>query len=390
MKTVIFDPFSGASGDMIMGGLLDLGAKEGAIKSAMENINVKVDIERTERLGIGATKINVTYTDDEKKSYDEVVNIIERSGLKDDIINDAIHILKKITNAEANVHDTHILHEIGSLDLIADIIGSCVAFHDLGLKGYDVRSTYVSLGGGFVETEEGRLPVPAPATVQILMNSVLVSQGGPVPKELLTPTGAAILSHFVKSCDRFLPQMRIERVGYGAGSRELEIPNVLRMIIGELDDSLILEEIGVLETNVDDVTGEIMGNLIEELMEMGAKDVCIIPAMRKKGRSGYIIQAIAPGHLLRKIAMKMIEETGSLGVRVSPIKHRLIAQREIERVSIDIGGAKREIRVKIAKDMEGRILNIAAEFEDAKKVAREFKIPLKTVMRMAEEVAWRR
>lgn len=181
--------------------------------------------------------------------------------------------------------------------------------------------------------------------------------------------------------------MKTECIGYGAGSNDLFIPNVLRIIAGEIDDAFISDRIEMLETNVDDVTGQVLGNLIDELLSAGAKDVSIIPATMKKGRSGHIIQIIAKSEDSGKLARKIIEETGSLGVRIIPVKHRLIAQREMGKVDITVNNRIFPIAVKIARDMQGVLLSISAEFEDCKKTARESGVPVRDVIRIAEEKA---
>ncbi len=206
---------------------------------------------------------------------------------------------------------------------------------------------------------------------------------------MLTPTGAAILAHFVQKCSTFFPEIAVKKIGYGAGSKELEMPNALRIVVGEMD-ALIHDSIEVLETNVDDVTGEILGNLLEELMKLGAKDVAIIPATMKKGRSGHIIQIIAKPADVSVLARKVIEETGSLGVRIMPVRHRLIAKRKMASVAIEIAGKKHKADVKIATDSNGKLMNISAEFEDCKRIANENGIPVKEVIRRVEEVAWSR
>jgi uncharacterized protein (TIGR00299 family) protein len=217
---------------------------------------------------------------------------------------------------------------------------------------------------------------------------ILVWKPGPVEGELLTPTGAALLAHFVNekgACSGMIAK----RTGYGAGSMDSAVPNVLRVIEGEIDDSLISESIEVLETNVDDVTGHVLGNLIDELLAAGARDVSIIPATMKKGRSGSIIQVIAKPEDSEVMARKMIEETGSIGIRIIPVKHRLIAQREMCKVNVAINGKVFVVAVKIARDLRGVLLNISAEFEDCKKAARESGVPVKDVIRRAEEEARR-
>ena len=394
MKAVVFDPFSGVSSDMIVASLVDLGANKNVVKEAMTSIgDVDVNISKVSKLGISATKVNVTNTNDHEVKYTNIIEVIKASGLKDAVIYDSIAIFERIADAEQKVHETPKgrlrFHEVGSAHAIADVIGACAAFHDLDFDKCEIHSTPVCVGGGFFNNSlgKGKLPVPAPATIEILRKSCLIYKGGPVTQELINPTGAAILAHFVNECNIFFPHVVVKRVGYGAGSRDLEIPNVLRTVIGETGEMLISDRIDVLETNVDDVTGKVLGNLIEELMSSGARDVAITPATMKKGRSGHIIQVIAQPADTGRLTRKIIQETGSLGIRVMPMK-RLITERKMNPTMIDISGERREVRVKIATDTRGSILNVSAEFEDCKKVAEELGVPVKEVIRKAEGVAW--
>jgi uncharacterized protein (TIGR00299 family) protein len=394
MKALVFEPFSGASGDMIIGSLLDLGANESKIADAISVFHLELEVKEVEKRGIVAKK--VTFISERGKSaesarkvqsYKDIVRRIENSGLSNEIIQNSLSVFEMIANAEAKVHgaqkESLTFHEIGALDTIGDLVGSVIAVLDIHPD--IIISTPISVGSGFVDTEHGILPVPAPATVEILKDSSLLYQGGPFASasELLTPTGAAILAHFVHRSDPFLPQMRIEKTGYGAGSKDLPLPNVLRVSLGEIGD-LFRDDVEVLETNVDNVTGEVLGNLIEVLMTEGAKDVTIVPALMKKGRTGYIIKVITASPDASRIAYRIMEETGSLGVRVMQVKHRFVADREEKKVKVRIKGVEKEIGVKIGKDARGHVLNVAAEFEDVKRVAKELKMPLKEVTKIVE------
>jgi uncharacterized protein (TIGR00299 family) protein len=294
-----------------------------------------------------------------------------------------------MAEAEASVHGQSDLeklhfHEVGQSDALADVIGSSAAIHSLGCDS--IYCTPISVGSGTIECAHGTLPVPAPATLEILRKGKLYFRGGGANKELLTPTGAAILSHFAKPVETF-PQGKAIAIGYGAGDADLQGPNVLQGVLIEPDSYLIPDIIEVLETNADDVSGEVLGNLFEELLSMGARDVAIIPATMKKGRPAHIIKVIAKPEDSAKLARKIIVETGSLGVRVMPARHRLMAARNIERIRIELEGQEFETAVKVARDSEGVLLNISAEFEDCKKIAKISGIPVKEVMRRAEEAA---
>lgn len=391
MKAILFDPFSGASGDMTIAALIDLGANAEKVRKAMElAADVDVDISKTNKKGISAHAVNVSTRKEGSLGFSEILDRINSLDLQHNIISDAVSVFNILGKAEATVHGVAIeklhFHELGQEDAIADIIGACTAFHDLGLKKHRIYCTPISAGAGFIEFSHGKFPVPSPAALEILKEYSLPWKTGPVEWELLTPTGAALLAHFVNEKGA-CPPMKTERIGYGAGSRDLFIPNVLRIISGEIDDALIQDRIEMLETNVDDVTGQVLGNLIEELLGRGALDVCVIPATMKKGRSGHIIQVITKPEDSALLSRKIMEETGSLGIRIIPVKHRLIAEREINEVELMIDGRKFTVAVKIARDLRGVLLNISAEFDDCKKAAQKSGIPVRDVIRLAEEKA---
>ncbi len=391
MKAILFDPFSGASGDMTTACLIDLGADAGKVKEAMETAaDVEVEVTRTTKKGIAATAVNVSTKKDGSLKLSEIIKRISSLSLPEEVISDAVSVFNILGRAESKVHGVPLeklhFHELGQEDAIADIVGACTAFHDLGLKDHRIYCTPISVGEGFIEFSHGKFPVPAPAALEILKEYSLPWKPGPVEGELLTPTGAALLAHFVNEKST-CPVMTAKRIGYGAGSMDSAVPNVLRVIEGEIDEALISDSIEMLETNVDDVTGQVLGNLIDELLAAGARDVSIIPATMKKGRSGSIIQVIAKPEDSDALARKMIEETGSLGIRIIPVKHRLIAQREMDKVEIKLNGRVFTIVVKIARDLRGVLLNISAEFEDCKKAASLSGVPVKDVIRKAEEEA---
>jgi len=303
----------------------------------------------------------------------------------------ALDIFLKMAEAEATVHGQHDLenlhfHEVGQNDALADVIGSSAAIHALNCDS--VYCMPINVGSETIECVHGALPVPAPATLELLKRGKLYFRGGAEKKELLTPTGAAILAHFARPVETF-PQGRVISTGYGAGDSELAGPNVLQGVLFELDSCLISDIIEVLETNADDVSGEVLGNLFEELLSMGAMDVAILPATMKKGRPAHVIKVIAKPEDTGKLARKIIIETGSLGVRVIPSRHRLMASRQIESVNFEVEGQVYEAAVKIARDSEGILLNISAEFEDCKKIAKTSGVPVKEVIRKVEEAARR-
>jgi len=391
MKTLVFNPFSGAAGDMILACALDLGADRQAVKELVEaSAPVSMDIREVVKKGIKALDVRISVPEKEHiRTYPEIVDLVKAAKLPSKVEASALDIFLKMAEAEAAVHGQPDLeklhfHEVGQSDALADVIGSSAALHSLSCDS--VYCTPISVGSGTIECAHGTLPVPAPATLEILRRGKLYFRGGGANKELLTPTGAAILSHFAKSVETF-PQGKAIAIGYGAGDADLPGPNVLQGVLLEPDSHLIPDIIEVLETNADDVSGEVLGNLFEELLSMGARDVAIIPATMKKGRPAHIIKVIAKPEDSVKLARKIIVETGSLGVRVMPARHRLMAARNIERIKIELEGQEFETAVKVARDSEGVLLNISAEFEDCKKIAKASGIPVREVMHRAEEVA---
>ena len=393
MKSLVFNPFSGAAGDMILGCALDLGADRKTVKELIEtSVDVSVDIREVVKKGIKALDVRIDVPEKEPvRTYPEILDVVKAAKLPLNVEASALDIFLKLAEAEASVHGHPDLeklhfHEVGQSDALADIIGSSAAIHSLNCDS--VYCTPINVGSGTIECAHGVLPVPAPATLELLKRGKFYFRGGTEQKELLTPTGAAILAHFAKPLETF-PQGRVISIGYGAGDSNLAGPNVLQGVLSELDSCLIPDIIEVLETNADDVSGEILGNLFEELLAMGARDVAILPATMKKGRPAHVIKVIAKPEDTAKLARKIIIETGSLGVRVIPTRHRLMAARRIESVKFEVEGHVYEVAVKIARDSEGILLNISAEFEDCKKIAKMSGIPVKEVMRRAEEAARR-
>ncbi|RZN38033.1 MAG: nickel pincer cofactor biosynthesis protein LarC [Methanosarcinales archaeon] len=414
MTSLIFDPFMGASGDMIIAALIDLGADQAHIKETMESAApVTVKISRTMKNGIAATSVSVTPENSVTHTYPEILADIRASELPDHIIDDVTAVFNRMASAESTVHnvskDQLHFHEIGQADAIADVVGASAAIHNLAPDAIFCRP--IVTGTGYVKTAHGTLPVPAPATLEILCGSRLLWSYGDIKHELLTPTGAAILAHLTCS-DPNIPNHNQDpdhnpttpmntvpgadcsatRAGYGAGKADLKIPNVLRAILCENkhnDAGLLRDNITVLETSVDDVTGEVLGSLIEELIAMGAHDAIMIPATMKKGRSGQLIQVITKSSDSARVARRIIEETGSLGVRITPTRHRLIANRRITPINIEIGGNTYAATIKIATDNSGDVLNISAEFDDAKRIARLTGVPVREVMRRIVDHAWK-
>jgi pyridinium-3,5-bisthiocarboxylic acid mononucleotide nickel chelatase len=390
MKALLFDPFAGASGDMTIGCLLDLGADPSLVKAAIDSLGCRLEILKEKKSHIQATRAKVI-SDQRFHSLSEAISLLQDACLEPAAKEHALCIMNTLASAESKVHgvskEEAAFHEIGALDALADIAGSCAALCSLDVDR--VFSLPISAGGGYVQSAHGLLPVPGPAALEILRSNRIPWRGGPIEQELLTPTGAAIFAHIV---DEFLdsnPCIRAERVGYGAGSKDLPLPNALRAVMGDiLHQHLTPDRVVQLETNVDDVTGEVLGNLIDILLDAGALDASVSPAIMKKGRPGNTITVIARQDDIERLSRLIMQQTGSLGIRIFPSLHRYIAEREVKLVTVKINGSFYQASAKVSR-LDDTIINIKPEFEDSKKIALKTGLPLKTVIRKVEEEGWR-
>jgi hypothetical protein len=402
MRVLLFNPSSGASGDMIIACLLDLGADPDAVRAAVESVGCSLEITRDEKHHIGAARVKVQAGGKRYKTLAEARSILAGSSLPPPALDRALRIIDILASAEGRVHgvarEEARFHEIGALDALADIAGSSAGLSCLGVD--KVILLPISVGSGTVIAAHGRLPVPAPATLEVLLKSGLLWKGGPVEGELLTPTGAAILAEFADEVASEYPLIRVEAIGYGSGTKDLAIPNLLRGVVGELvaDESARSghpsshahpdhDRVVQLETNVDDVTGEVLGNLLDILMDEGALDVSIVPALMKKGRPANIVKVIARKEDIDRLARIVMRETGSLGIRVFPSLHRFVARREERTIEVEIGERTFSVRMKVSLLGDEKI-QIKAEHDDCRRIASEVGLPLREVSRRAEERAW--
>jgi len=323
------------------------------------------------------------------RTYAEVVDLVAEMGLPGEVESDALAVFELLGEAEASVHgtdidDTH-FHEVGADDAIADVVGVALLVDDLGVER--VVTTALSAGGGEVSMSHGTYPVPAPAVVELAERADWALTGGPVEMELLTPTGAALLAHYADGVDS-LPDLDVAASGYGAGGYDLaEYPNVLRAMVGESRGGLSRDAITVLETNLDDATPEVLGGLQESLAEAGARDVSILPATMKKSRPGHLVKVVVKPEDAQRVARRLAEETGTLGVREHGAGHRWIADREVRTVELAVDGETYEVAVKVGADDEGTVFDVSAEYDDAAAVARETRLPVREVARRAEAAA---
>ena len=401
MRVLLFDPSSGASGDMIMACLLDLGADPDLVSKAVESVGCGLEIFRDEKHHIRATRVKVLAQGKRFRTLAEARSILAGSSLPPSALDRALKIMEILAAAEGRVHgvdgeEAH-FHEIGVLDALADIAGSCAGLSSLGVER--VFTLPISVGSGTVIAAHGSLPVPAPATLEILKESGLLWRGGPVEEELLTPTGAAILAGFTDVVAGEYPLLRAEAVGYGSGTRDLNIPNLLRGVVGDLEDSEGIcadrsrhhphqDQVVQLETNLDDVTGEVLGSLLDLLMEEGALDVAIVPALMKKGRPASLVKVLARKADAERLARIVMRETGSLGIRIFPTLHRFVARREERTTEVEIGGRIFSVRLKVSF-IGDELISIKAEHDDCRRIAADAGLPVREVSRRAEERAWR-
>jgi len=442
MRTLAFDGRMGASGDMLLSALLAAGADRGVLSPVEQALPVAYEVRSVEKSGIDATAVDVTGTDGDSddearrsevegehhrsheeshtherdhanhershdhvhahyhehdrthmegmgplRTYPEVVEIVESMNLPSDVEADAKAVFELLGEAEASVHgtdirDTH-FHEVGADDAIADVVGVCLLLDDLGVER--VVTTPLSTGGGDVVINHGTYPVPTPAVVEIAERAEWSLRGGPVENELLTPTGAAILGALADGVET-LPTLGVEQSGYGADGYDFPgHPNVLRAMVGEATGRLRTEPITVLETNVDDATPELLGGLQETLKAAGARDVSVLPATMKKSRPGHLVKVIVRPEDADRVARRLAEETGTLGVREAGAGHRWVADRHCETVTVAVDGDDYEVTVKVATDEDDTVIDVSAEYDDAATVAAETGRPVREILRRAAD-----
>jgi uncharacterized protein (TIGR00299 family) protein len=394
MKLAYFDCFSGISGDMTLGALVDAGCEVEHLRSELRGLQVpgwELTAEKVWKNGMAATYVKVKTEDQSKhRSLGAILEILERSQLAPVVRERAGAIFQKLGEAEARVHDVPLekihFHEVGAVDAIVDIVGACIGFHALGIEKFACSS--LNVGGGTAKMAHGVLPVPAPATANLLQGKPTYSNG--VQRELVTPTGAAIVATL---CDSFGPQpaMSVSAIGYGAGTADLEgQPNVVRIMVGEevrlrKDEERgaqpglavplgVEEEIAVIEANLDDMNPQIYGYFLEKALEAGALDVYTTPVQMKKNRPGTLLTVLCKPQDTNALTSLIFAETTTFGVRTYRAQRRVLP-REWVNVGTEFG----EVRIKVSR-VNGRILHVAPEFEDCRKLAVVKNVPLQRVI----------
>ena len=386
LRAAYFDCYSGISGDMILGALVDLGVDPRKIRKALKTLDLKgykLKTSRVQRGLIAGTKVQVRLTKSSHhpaRKYSDIKKLIADSDLSSTAKKNSLEIFKRIAQVEAAIHDTTMekihFHEIGAVDSIVDIVGGVVAIESLKLD--KIYASPLNVGEGFVQCDHGCLPVPAPATLKLLQGIPVFSNG--IKKELTTPTGAAMIGFYA---DKFgsLPAMKIVGDGYGAGDHIIaEMPNMLRVVLGEISAESD-EELVLIETNIDDMNPEFYEGTMESLFKVGALDVYLTPIIMKKSRPANKISVLSSETDRQAMTEILLHETSSFGVRYFRIG-RTVLEREMKTVNISWGS----VRIKIGK-FNGKVIQISPEYEDCKKIAYKEKVPVKQVYEEAHSQA---
>jgi len=385
MKIAYFDCFSGISGNMVLGALLDAGLELDALKKALAELKIsgyEIETQKIQKRDISATLTDVkTEKDSVKRHLGDILDIIHGSALPEDIKDKAAAIFTRLAEAEAKVHGVNIeeihFHEVGGLDAIVDIVGSVIGLKLMGIE--DVYSSPLHLGRGFVKCAHGLLPVPSPATMELVKG--VPTYGRDIEAELTTPTGAAIITTLAKGFVR-TPLMEVGAIGYGAGHRDLPIPNLLRVSIGEAVESTgqDYEEdvVTLIEANIDDMNPELYEHVMGRLYDKGALDVFLTPIQMKKSRPAVKLSAIVREADLRGVLDVFFEETTTLGVRFSEAR-----RKKLSRMSIDVETEYGIVGVKVGK-LGDVVKNVSPEYEDCQRVALQLGVPLMDVYEAAK------
>ena len=402
MKTLYLDIFAGIAGDMFLGALLDLGLSETTLRRELARIhlhNYLLTIGRATQRGITGVKVGVhaqvgrkvdhthgalalhRHPAHDHRSFASIKRLIQDSSLDKSVKARSVSIFQRIAVAEGKIHGVPAnkvhFHEVGAVDSIVDIVGAAIGMRELGIDRVFARE--VEEGTGFIEISHGRFPVPAPAMLEILRGVTVRTCDE--PNEMVTPTGAAILAEFVESYGP-MPAMKIEKIGYGLGTRELKTrPNVLRAVIGHSSTPALQHStsaVSVIETNIDDMNPQLFGDVMKKLFAAGALDVFYTPIQMKKNRPGILLTALAEPKLADTLVEMILTHTTTLGVRVTEAR-RQVLDRDIRKVKTRFG----TIEVKIGR-WNGRVVSIAPEYESCQKAADRVRVPLKVVYAEAQ------
>jgi pyridinium-3,5-bisthiocarboxylic acid mononucleotide nickel chelatase len=390
VKVVYFDCPSGASGDMILGALIDAGVPLPTLRAELAKLGLPgftLETREVRRGAFRATKADVVLDAQVRhhhRQLRDILAILGASQLPPAVIAGAARIFSRLAEAEARVHGTGIeevhFHDVGAVDAIVDVTGAVIALHLLGVENVHVSA--LPLGGGFVDGPHGRMPVPGPGAAELLRGFPVVDTG--VRSELVTPTGAAILTTLAASGAGRMPAMTVDRIGYGAGTKDLPgTPNVLRCFVGETADAGATETVAQLETTIDDMNPQLYEPLMDRLFEVGALDVFLTPVVMKRSRPGTVLTALCPKDKVPDLSRVLFEESSTIGVRWTEVS-RTRLDREVVTIVTDYG----PLPFKVSR-LSGRVVTITPEFADVVRLAQAKSLPVREVLSQAHAAARR-
>lgn len=384
MRTIYFDCFAGASGNMILAALIAAGVNKNLLEKELRKLEIPefdIRVETVDRSGISSLHLEVIVPDERKHRHlEQIEKLIGGSTLSDSIKDRSTAIFRRLAEAEAKVHGKTVqeihFHEVGGLDAIVDIVGACIGFEMLGIERF--ASSKINVGGGFVTMKHGKFPVPPPAVSELLKGKPIYSTE--IEGELTTPTGAAIISTVCDSYGR-LPEITLEGSAYGAGTRNYDgFPNVIRLLIGQTkakvsvwpDDSK-LDKLTLLETNIDDSTPQVLGFVLERAFELQALDCWFTPIQMKKNRPAFLLSILCGPEKAEAIKEMVFAETSTIGIRQNFVERESL-DREIRSISTKYG----DVRIKFAS-RNGKVINAVPEYDDVRRIALEKGIAFRIV-----------
>jgi uncharacterized protein (TIGR00299 family) protein len=378
------DLAAGASGDMLLGALVDAGVPlevpAGAV-SALPVEPIRLGTEQVSRHGLGATRMLVHAPEaSHHRTWPDIRTLLAEAALAPTVRDGALAVFERLAVAEGRVHrvspDEVHFHEVGALDALADVVGVVAGFEHLGLSR--LTASPVALGSGSARGAHGVVPIPGPAVLELLAGIPVVA--GAVPAEMCTPTGAALVAHLVDEWTT-LPPMRVERVGMGAGGRDpVEVPNVVRLVLGE-PGVVATQNAVVLETNVDDLDPRLWPGVLDTLFAAGASDAWLTPILMKKGRPAHTLSVLCRPDTVPAVQTAVFANTSSIGLRVVPVGKVAVERAQ---ASVDVLGGRVGVKVAVAA---GSTVNVSVEYEDVAALARELDLPVKEVLRAATAAA---
>ena len=385
MRAAYLDCFSGISGNMFLGALVDAGLPEAVLRDAIAKIDLKgfsIKIKPVDKWGIRATHLDVDLTSKHHhRGLADILKLIRAAELPDAVKEKACLVFERLGKAEAKVHgmplDKVHFHEVGAVDAIIDIVGTVFGFHYLGVER--IYCSPLRVGRGFVKAAHGIMPIPAPATAELLHG--IPWYPGDIDKELVTPTGAALVAELCSGFGDRPSGFLAEKTAYGAGTWDLVIPNVMRLSLGSLSEQKTIDEVWQLEANVDDSTPEVIAYAIDKLLAAGAVDAWITPIIMKKGRPAFLLSALCTEANKTAVEDVVFAETSSIGVRWQQVR-RTVADRSMVAVQTEWG----TVGVKVA-ERDGQVTNVAPEFGDCRHLAEQSGAPLKKIYQAALQ-AW--